>query len=178
MEVTVHGPSWSGVDSVQLFANGRIVFQESFAPVRKPGIKFQRKIPLDLLPSHDTAIVAVASGPGVLEPSWEVRKPYQPTSDEWTPRVLGVSQAVWVDRDADGRITSPLAHAERLVAGDATALPARLAGFDRSVTMHVLDLLRSRGSLDSTVKSAFESSSGAVREGYTMYLEEAGRLRP
>ena len=65
-------------------------------PNDRPDVKYGRRLSLTL-PPHDTALVAVATGPGVLLPFWEVRKPYQPTSDEWKPRVVGVSSAVWFD---------------------------------------------------------------------------------
>jgi hypothetical protein len=92
---------------------------------------------------------------------------------EWTPRVIGISHAVWLDRDRDSRITSPREHAERLLdERDTGSLARKLHAFDRSVTMHVLDLLRSRGTLDSAVKSNFDA------EGYALYVQEAGQLRP
>ena len=178
MEVTVHGPSWSSVDRVEVYSNGRIAWQEAFAPARKPGVKFKRKIRVEL-PEHDTAIAAVASGPGVLEPFWEVRKPYQPMSDEWTPRVLGISAAVWVDGDGDGEISSPLHYAERLVAewgNDLARLVSRLSSYDQSVTMHALDLLRA-GELKADVRKAFERGPQVVRDSYSLYLEEVRKLQ-
>jgi hypothetical protein len=154
VEVTVHGPSWSSADKVEIYSNGRVVWQDSFPAVRKAGVKYSRSVRLDL-PRHDAVMVAVASGPGVLEPFWAVRKPYQPVSDEWTPRVLGISAAVWVDGDGDSRRTSPRSYAERLVAesgDDPRALVRRLAEYDPSVTLHALDLQRSAGKWSRRLK--------------------------
>lgn len=176
VELTVHGPSWSSVDTVQVFSNGIPVWQDTFAPVHKPGVKYRRTLRLDL-PRHDTALVAVASGPGVLEPFWEVRKPYQPASDQWTPRVLGVSQAVWLDRDGDGRPTSPLQHAEALrKIADLNTLVQRLEDYDASVTMHAVELLRAGGQLESRVHAAFQAASGRVRDAYEAYVGHVERL--
>ena len=109
-----------------------------------------------------------------------MRKPYQPVSDEWTPRVPGISSAAWVDGDGDGRLTAPLAHAKRLIAasaGDPRALLRSLAGYDRAVAMHALELLRSRGEFDARVRSAFAGAPGAAGDGYALFVEEAARLK-
>jgi hypothetical protein len=107
VELTVWGPSWSGTDHITIYSNGTPVWQKKPGLIRKAGRKFAATIPIPI-PVHDTALVAVATGPGVQQPFWEVRKPYQPTSDEWTPMVLGVSRAVWIDADKSGTREAPL----------------------------------------------------------------------
>jgi hypothetical protein len=80
-----------------------------------------------------------------VQPFWEVRKPYQPTSDEWTPIVLGVSSAVWVDVDGNGRRDAPLDYARQLVAkhaGNRAALESALAAYDEAVREHARRLLQ------------------------------------
>jgi hypothetical protein len=134
VDVVVHGPSWSSVDRIEIYSNGRIAWTDSFTPRRSAGVKYQRSVKLRL-PPHDAAIAAVASGPGVLEPFWEVRKPYQPSSPDWTPRVLGVSSAVWIDVDGDGRITSPRQYGEKLA-----EQPEKLAIYDASVRLHAEEI--------------------------------------
>jgi len=54
-------------------------------------------------PSADTALVAIASGPGVTAPYWAIPRPYQPSSKDWEPRVLGATNPVRVDGDGDGQ---------------------------------------------------------------------------
>jgi len=39
----------------------------------------------------------------VTAPFWPTAKPYQPTSIDFTPYVLGVSGAVLIDANRDGR---------------------------------------------------------------------------
>lgn len=144
VELTVYGPSWSSADHLRIYSNGEIVWEQPLKASRKAGRKLQTKVTLTL-PRHDAALVAVATGPGVLQPFWEVRKPYQPVSDEWNPIVLGVSSAVWLDGDGDGSRTAPLVYAQRLVAEhrkDRPALMKALSGFDASVTQHALEILQ------------------------------------
>lgn len=146
VDVAIHGPSWSSADRVIIFSNGQVVWEDSFPPIRSAGVKYRRTLDLPL-PEHDTALAAVATGPGVLQPFWEVRKPYQPLSKDWTPQVMGVSSAVWVDVDNDGTISAPRVYAQSIVqdsAGDFGRMIEKLAGYDRSVSLHALDLLRER----------------------------------
>jgi hypothetical protein len=154
VEVTVWGPSWSGVDHIAIYSNGTPVWQKRPGLIGKAGRKFAAIIPIPI-PAHDTALVAVATGPGVQQPFWEVRKPYQPTSDEWTPMVLGVSRAVWIDVDSSGTREAPLDYARRLVdkhGRDMDALVGALSQYDKSVAMHVLHLLHTTEGLDRSAK--------------------------
>jgi hypothetical protein len=103
---TVQGPGWTAVDHVQLFANGQLMRDETFAPVYKPGVKkrFEWKIPK---PHGDAHLEVIASGPPVAAPFWRIPKPYQPTSTTWNPRVIGATNPIWLDADGDGRFTPP-----------------------------------------------------------------------
>jgi hypothetical protein len=104
--VTVQGPGWTAVDRVELYANGDLLREESFAPIYKPGVKkrLDWKIPK---PAHDIYLLAIASGPGVTAPFWRIPKPYQPTSTAWNPRVIGATNPIWIDCDGDGKFTPP-----------------------------------------------------------------------
>jgi hypothetical protein len=120
---------------VTIYSNGIPVWDKPMRVTPKAGKKFVARVKLPL-PKHDTTLVAVATGPGVLQPFWEVRKSYQPVSDEWKPMVMGVSQAVWLDRDGNGKRDAPLDYARALVARGAGA-----NGYDASVVAHVKRLL-------------------------------------
>jgi hypothetical protein len=50
----------------------------------------------------------------VSELYWSIAKPYQPTSPVVERRVLGVTGAVWLDGDGDGKRTSAHEYARRL----------------------------------------------------------------
>ena len=179
VNVTAWGPSWSGLNHITIYSNGTAVWQKSWALIRKPGRKFATAVHVPL-PAHDTALVAVATGPGVQQPFWEVRKPYQPTSDTWEPMVLGISRAVWIDTDGDGSREAPLDYARRLVdkhRHSTGALIEALAQYDKSVTMHALHLLRAGGYdvASEDARSRFLDAPVTVREGYRQYTEELGR---
>lgn len=182
VNVTVWGPSWSTADLVTIFSNGTAVWQRKLGRSRKPGQKFAATIQIPI-PTHDTALVAVATGPGVQEPFWQVRKPYQPTSDVWNPTVLGVSRAVWIDSDASGNREAPLDHARRLVdasGGDSATLSKALSKYDVAVARHVLHLLRSSGRdiQSSAIQSHFLNSSATTRDAYRQYTEEIRASHP
>jgi hypothetical protein len=176
LKVLVYGPSWSAADHVFLYSNGQLVWEDSLAPNRKGGVKLRRTVTLTL-PRQDAALVAVATGPGVLQPFWEVRKPYQPTSDVWTPMVIGISGALWIDGDSDGKRSAPLLYATRLIEdnpNDMRTLVRRLSDYDASIVLHSLELLRTRG-VDVNgpqIRAAFTDAAASSKKAYELYLRE------
>jgi hypothetical protein len=175
VELTVRGPSWSTATELVVYSNGIPVWNRKMEPKRTPGIKYSQRTRIPI-PANDAALVAVVTGPGVLEPFWEVRKSYQPTSLDWEPIVVGVSRAVWVDADGNGKRDAPLDVARTLV-GKMTPVEIirRLTGYDSSVTKHAASLL---GPESPEVRSAFDKAAPAVRQSYTAFLEEFRRLGP
>jgi hypothetical protein len=124
----------------------------------------------------------VATGPGVLQPFWEVRKPYQPASDEWTPTVIGISSAVWIDADADGRRSAPLAYATRLVEenpNNIAELVKSLSNYDASVALHTLELLRICGVAITTpeIRTAFSGAGASPKTAYELYIRELSHIQ-
>jgi hypothetical protein len=120
------------------------------------------------------ALVALVTGPGVLQPFWEVRKPYQPTSDDWHPMISGVSRAVWIDVDRSHSRESSLDYAQRVLAShknDIADVVKSLASYDSSVTMHVLNLLRAGGTdvRSAPIRDAFTTASANVVSGYSVF---------
>lgn len=181
MEVSVWGPSWSSAEEVTVYSNGIPVWKKKLTSGTTGGRKYGAVVDIPL-PGHDATLVAVATGPGVLEPFWDVLQPAQPTSDEWRPMVLGISSAIGVDADGDGRSEAPLAYARRLLAAhpDTGALVSALAAYDSAVAAHVVNLLRVAGR-DITapaVRAAFEGGSPAARNGYRVLLEEWRQAAP
>jgi hypothetical protein len=90
IDVEVLAPSWSAADHVAIYANRTLAAERRIAGSRWRGAI---TIPKQ---DRDAIVVAVATGPGVLQPFWEVRKPYQPTSKIWTPKVAGISNPIRV----------------------------------------------------------------------------------
>ncbi len=105
-------------------------------------------LPPGTRPRHDFWIVAVATAPGVTAPFWAIPRPYQPSSKKWTPRVIGVTNPIYVDGDGDGKYTPPRGYAERLVRKHGNDLPAlflTLKDYDRAVAAQTASLLLERG---------------------------------
>ena len=134
--VTVHGPSWTHVDHVTLYANGLPIRDEAQPGARTGGLKlsFTWRIPK---PAHDVHLVAIATGPAPAGFHNPLPRPYQPSSPSWTPRVIGSTNPVWIDADGDGAFLAARAIAQRLV--DAKAQPY---AHDEAVRLHVRDLTR------------------------------------
>jgi hypothetical protein len=176
IDLTVWGPSWSAAGYVAIYSNGARVWQRQLGTIRKPGRKFSATVPIPIA-GNDAALVAVVTGPGVQEPFWEVRKPYQPTSDEWRPIVLGVSRAVWIDSDRSGAREAPLDLARRLAdthGSDFVPLIRALSKYDESVVMHVLGLLRIGGYdvRGPAIQGQFSNASTKIRKAYMQYVKE------
>lgn len=136
--VDVLGPSWVNADRVELYANGIKIREQAIAPstqVEKARVTWT--LPR---PRHDVHLVAIASGPGVNGPFWDIPRPYQPTSKTFNPRVIGSTNPIWIDADNDGRFSSAREYARRILS-EATAggpdVTAALQGYDEAVAIQV-----------------------------------------
>ena len=108
VECVIQSPSWTHADKLQIFANGHLVHEAAIANEKR--ITWQMPKPL-----HDVHLVAIATGPGVTEPFWEIPRPYQPSSKTFTPRVIGSTNPIWIDADGDGRFQSAYEIAKKLI---------------------------------------------------------------
>ncbi|WP_038169851.1 CehA/McbA family metallohydrolase [Verrucomicrobium sp. BvORR106] len=142
VQVTVSGPSWVTADKVELYANGILIKEMTLPANRKGGVK--GVVHFDVAkPAHDVHLVAIATGPGVTEPFWEIPRPYQPTSKTFTPKVVGSTNPIWIDADDDGQFHSAHAIAQALVhraGGDGEKLKELLKGCDEAVRTQVQSL--------------------------------------
>jgi hypothetical protein len=173
VRIRVKGPGWTRADRISLYVNGVLARDEQIKTGAQAGVKWEGtwKLPR---PAHDVHLVAIATGPGVTAPYWPTAKPYQPTSTEFAPYVLGVSGAVFVDADASGRFESALEYARREVsaAADGT-LVKRLAPYDSAVATQAASLLRVHdpAGFEGTVRSLAHSAPPHVARGLLAYLE-------
>ncbi len=176
-EVTVLGPAWTAADRVELFANG-VKIREQVVP-QTVAVEKARIVWNIARPAHDVHLVAIATGPGVRAPFWEIPRPYQPSSPIFNPRVLGSSGVVRVDADGDGRFTSARAYAQALVArwgtGVRRLVPA-LADYDRAVAAQAAGLCHGAGVnlRNPEVAVALKISPPAVAEGFAAFLDSVG----
>src|SRR5205823_9381748 len=147
VSVRVLGPAWTTADRVELYANGHKIREQKITHVSKDSVKWSGEWTLPRF-KHDVHLVAVASGPGVTELYWPIAKPYQPMSPVVERRVLGVSGAVWLDADGDGKRTSARGYAERLMReadGKWQPFVASLSEYDEAVCHQAAALLQAKG---------------------------------
>lgn len=172
--IRVLGPHWTSATQVRLYANGRLIREQAIVPRQDAslatGVQWQAtwKLPRR---KHDVVLVAVATGKGIDGPFWNTAKPYQPTLPDWEPRTLGVSGAVWLDADGDGRWSSAREYAERAVArcgGDLDRLAALLESSDAAVAAQAAhEFVASGGALDlQQIDDLSKTAPAAVAEGF------------
>jgi hypothetical protein len=137
VRVRVLGPSWVTADKLELYANGILIRSTNLAATTYGQAPLKAEAAWTIpTPGHDVFLVAIASGPGVTAPFWALARPYQPASLEWTPRVIGSTNPVWVDADGDGAFTPAREYARRLVSSsgnDPGRLLLALKDFDEAV---------------------------------------------
>lgn len=169
VDVTVSGPSWTRATHVELRANGLPIRHADIpeTDAARPGTKAKLtwRIPT---PPHDVHLTAVATGPGVTAPYWPAAKPYQRTSPHWTPYVLGITGAVFIDADRSGQFDPALTYATRRLdaaKGDPQKLITTLATYDAAVAAQAASLLRDRHIV--TTPAALDDLAATVPPGST-----------
>ena len=175
--IRVLGSHWVQASRIQLYVNGRLVREEDLPERtgREPlGEIWQGFWHLPRL-KHDSHLVAIALGPGVDGPWWKTARPYQPTSPDWEPHVIGCSGAIRLDGDGDGRWSSPRDYAERLVAaagGDLAKLIAGLAPYDEATTSQAAHLFQKSGKSLVTDESSeiLKTAPEQVQGGFANFL--------
>lgn len=174
VRIRVKGPSWTGAQRVALYVNGTRVREAAIENGVRAGVKWEGLWRLPK-PHHDVYLVAIANGPGVAAPYWPTAKPYQPTSIDFTPYVLGVSGAVFIDADGSGAFESAFEYARGLVANatDVHELATRLGPYDGAVAVQAASLLRVRApaAFEDTIRSMIEKAPSHVATGLTAYLD-------
>lgn len=165
---TVHGPSWVNADRVEVYANGVKIRDEAIESLPDSVEKLQRTWEF-LRPKHDVHLVVVATGPGVTRPFWDIPRPYQPSALEWTPRVIGSTNPVWIDGDGDGAYRSAADYARELVTKHGSALDQlflSLAEMDEAVAIQAADYLAAAGAKPEDWAPHLAKAPEPVRKGF------------
>jgi hypothetical protein len=178
IRLRVLGPHWVKADKLRLYANGEVI-REMDIPAERArdlpeGVKWQEEWTLPR-PEHDVHLVAIATGPGVAESYWKTAKPYQPTSPDWEPRLIGCSGAVWLDADGDGRKSSAYDYALQAFAsseGDLSKLVGLLSKFDAATSAQAAHLYQSSGRslLSGDVQEIVNQAGEPVKRGFQNYI--------
>jgi hypothetical protein len=174
VRIRVKGPGWTRARHVALYANGALVREAAIPAATKGGVQWAATWRMPT-PAHDVHVVAVATGPGITAPYWPTAKPYQPTSPDFAPYVLGVSGAVFVDADRSGTFDSALAYARRETAAttDPRQLAPRLARYDAAVATQAASLLRAHdpAGFEATIGTMRATAAPHVASGLQAYLD-------
>ena len=174
VRIRVKGPGWTRAERVSLYMNGVKVREARIATGTNAGMKWDATWRLPQ-PAHDVHLVAIADGPGIAAPYWPTAKPYQPTSIEFTPYVLGLSGAVFVDADGSGTFESALEYARREVSvlNHVRPLAERLGSYDAAVATQAASLLRAQNpaAFEARIRSMIEAAPSHVANGLTAYLD-------
>jgi hypothetical protein len=174
VRIRVKGPGWTQVQRVALYVNGTRVREEAIENGTEAGLKWEGTWRLPK-PSHDVHLVAIATGPGVRAAYWPTAKPYQPTSIEFRPYVLGMSGALFVDADRTGTFESAFDYARREVSAgkDLRELVARLRPYDGAVALQAASLVRAQapGAFEQNVRSMIPTAASHVAAALQAYLE-------
>ncbi|MBN8419826.1 MAG: PHP domain-containing protein [Verrucomicrobia bacterium] len=143
VEASVFGPAWTQADRIELFANGILIREQKIEEGHRAGEKARIVWQLPK-PAHDVHLVAIATGPGVTQPFWEIPRPYQPSSKTFVPRVVGSTNPIWLDADGDGKFEPAFVIATRLIqesGGDRAKLQEALKRCDEAVAVQAESLL-------------------------------------
>jgi hypothetical protein len=174
VRIRVSGPGWTRAQRVALHVNGAKVREEQIRGGTKAGVKWEATWRLPK-PSHDVHLVAIATGPGIAAPYWPTAKPYQPTSVEFTPYVLGLSGAVFVDADGSGQFESAFEYARREVSGvnEPQRLAARLRSYDAAVATQAASVLRALdpSTFEAKIRGMIDGAAPHVAMGLKAYLD-------
>jgi hypothetical protein len=173
-KITVLGPSWVEASHVALYANGVRIREATIGTKEAAAVKWEETWELPRF-KHDVHLAAIATGPGVTELHWPIARPYQPTSPDVNPQVIGISGAVWLDADGDGKRTSAYEYARRIVGDESSGVIAtvkKLADYDEAVAAQGAGLLAAHGtSIDADqIGAAAKAAGPQVQRGFQSYF--------
>ncbi len=173
-EVTVNvlGPSWVRADRVELYANGQRIRQREITPgaaIVKADVTWHLA-----KPTYDLYLVAIATGPGIDAPFWDIPRSYQPKWKRHVPRVQGATNPIWIDADGDGQHTSPREYARREIQrakGSLANVIAALKPYDQAVAAQAASLLHEAGHdpRSGPLGQALKPAAPVVRAGFDTY---------
>jgi hypothetical protein len=181
VNVRVLGPSWTMANRVSLYSNGKKIKEATISRGGAPGIKYDTTWILQK-PGNDVFLAAVAEGPDPARPFWQIAKPFQHDTPEWTPHVIGSSGAVWIEADDDGHFTSAFEYATKSVQDSRNDLPAlmkSLERYDEAVSVQAAAILYQNG-IDMTgpaVTAALLHASAETKEGFERFISEINRMK-
>lgn len=164
VDVGVYGPSWTKADRVLLFVNGVLKEEKRIDGTKVE--KWKGTWSIDV-PKHDIFISAVALGPASKMPFWPMERPYQSTSENYIPHVIGVSGAVWLDGDENGNRNSANDYARDILKASkgVDAMIESLKKYDKAVALQLAVMMSVKGYDDEVVK-AVDHAPAYIKEAF------------
>jgi len=164
----VYGPSWNRARRLLVYANAERVAELSIDGPAQGGLQWQGEIcPPELRPvlRQDAWLVVIATGSDQPPPYWQISRPYQPVTPDWSPMTLGISPAVRWDGNHDGRFETPRQQAEAILAraAESAGLAAALAQHDGAVAAQAGFLLARQGRLAAFLTAEAKHLPLAIR---------------
>jgi hypothetical protein len=173
---SVDFPTWinpAGRTLATLYENGTPKTVFPFEMKKQPGrpLAFKAHFPK---PKADSWYVLVVETPGVTNAHWSIARPYQPSSPDWNPTMIGATNPIYLDANGDGLYTSPRRFAQHLYETHASPydiIPA-LSQYDRAITLQIAELFH-EARIDLTgaeFQPALNRSAPHVQKAFTDYL--------
>ncbi len=170
-------PHWLKCDLIQVYENGILVREkkiESLNDSKDGAFKHEMTWAFEKR-KHDSFFTILASGPGIMHPSWRLSRPYQPTSTKWNPRIFGFSGAVYIDADGNGRFDCARDYGHRLVElhkQDLTGLVKSVGAYDAAVAAQVAGLFHPHHGnlLKSNNAEVWRQGDRSVKTGFVRFL--------
>jgi hypothetical protein len=177
----VHGPGWTRAERITLYANGKKIREEKIDKGAAAGIKWTGTWQIQI-PAHDVFLVAIADGPGDRMPFWPIAKPYQPSSADWLPKVIGSTGAIWIDGDKNGKRNSANDYALEILSaskGDFKKVIEMLKPFDEAVAMQVAALLWKEGKTltASVISTNLKRAAPATKLAFDRITKEIAKIK-
>lgn len=181
VECIMKSPHWISGDRLQLFQNGFLVREKSIDPEKKGRWLNETRVVWDLKKqNHDSFLSLLVSGPAPFELSWPLAKPYQPVSPDWDPRYIGLTGAVYLDQNGDGKFNSANEIASNIISNCrnekgklnlAEAL-ARLAECDTAVAIQAASIIHKELNLfEESRAKLWKTATPSIRAGFRQYLD-------
>lgn len=179
--VEVSGPAWTNAERVVLYANGKKIREKKIDQMKNIPVKWKTSWTIPA-PHHDIFLVAIAEGPGEGMPWWPIAKPYQPSSPDWRPRVMGSTGAVWIDADKNGKRNSAYDYANEILSstkGEINQIVKSLTAYDEAVAIQLFALLWKNGKdlTSHEFSEAIKQAAPATKAGFDTVVKETQQVK-
>ncbi len=173
---SVDFPTWinpEGKTVATLYENGRPKVAFPFEMKKTAGrpLAFKARF---AKPKADAWYVLIAETPGMTNAYWSIARPYQPSSPEWKPAMIGVTNPIYLDANGDGFYSAPRETAlllNRQFTSAHGVIP-ELDRYDWAVAAHVAEILTEAGTdLNAAeFKPLISKAAPHVQQAFADYL--------